>query len=156
MKRMHIHVAVDDLAKNIGFYSTLFGKAPTVEKPDYAKWMLDDPRVNFAISARGSKPGVDHLGIQVDSDDELESLRAQLDSAGHALLTQEATTCCYAQSNKHWVTDPQGIAWETYQTLASAPTFSSPEPAKAENNACCAPQPATIQFAARREDLKSK
>ena len=112
MKRMHIHVAVDDIAASISFYSQLFGTAPTLEKTDYAKWMLEDPRVNFAISSRGLKTGVDHLGIQVEQPEELEALRAQLDAAGHVMLTQEGTTCCYAQSNKHWVTDPQGIAWE--------------------------------------------
>lgn len=142
MKRMHIHVAVDDLAKNVAFYSQLFGAPPVVEKPDYAKWMLDDPRVNFAISSRGLKAGVDHLGIQVDAADELEALREQLDAAGHALLTQESTTCCYAQSNKHWVTDPQGIAWEQFHTLGNIPVFSEKTPAvePASASACCAPK----------------
>lgn len=147
MKRMHIHVAVDDLAANIRFYSDLFGVRPAVEKPDYAKWMIEDPRINFAISARGLKPGVDHLGIQVDAADELDALRTQLDTAGHALLTQEETTCCYARSDKHWVTDPQGIAWEAYHTLGEAPTYGESRPAAAASNeACCTPTTATIQL----------
>jgi catechol 2,3-dioxygenase-like lactoylglutathione lyase family enzyme len=153
MKRMHVHVAVDDLAANIKFYSELFGMQPAVEKPDYAKWMLDDPRVNFAISSRGLNLGVDHLGIQVDQPEELDALRAQLDAAGHTLLTQAGTTCCYAQSNKHWVTDPQGIAWETYHTLGESPTFGAANPATPANDAgaCCTPTPATIQFVRKRE-----
>ena len=152
MKRMHIHVAVDDIAASISFYSQLFGTAPTLEKTDYAKWMLEDPRVNFAISSRGLKTGVDHLGIQVEQPEELEALRAQLDAAGHVMLTQEGTTCCYAQSNKHWVTDPQGIAWEAYHTLADSPTFGESKPASsaADTGACCAPPSATIQLVRKR------
>lgn len=151
MKRMHIHVAVADLAQSVTFYKQLFGAEPTVLKPDYAKWMLDDPRVNFAISARGIPPGIDHLGIQTESDEELETLRGQLERAGMAMVSQQATTCCYAESNKHWVADPQGIAWETYHTLAEAPTFGSAD--RAENTACCAqvPQaaPQSVQFMPR-------
>lgn len=147
MKRLHIHVAVADLAQSIDFYSKLFGAAPTLCKPDYAKWMVDDPRVNFAISARGIEPGVDHLGIQVESDAELETLRGQLDAAGMSLVSQEATTCCYAESNKHWVADPQGIAWETYHTMGEATTFGqSPRETAETAGACCAPAAQTIQF----------
>ena len=145
MKRFHIHVAVDDLAANIRFYSTVFGATPTVNKPDYAKWMLDDPRINFAISARGRTAGVDHLGLQVDSDDELEALRAQLTRTDADLFTQQGATCCYAASNKHWITDPNGIAWESFHTLSSVPMFgvdeapTAPEQEQEQKQACCAP-----------------
>lgn len=136
MKRFHLHIAVNDLAANIGFYSQLFGAAPTVEKPDYAKWMLDDPRINFAISARGATPGIDHLGIQVESEDELAGLKARYDAAdAGAVTTETGGACCYAESNKHWLTDPQGIAWEGFHTLADIPTFS-----RVEANACCTPK----------------
>ncbi len=145
MKRFHVHVAVDDLAVNIRFYSTVFGQAPSVVQTDYAKWMLDDPRVNFAISARGAAPGLDHLGLQVDSDAELDVLRAQVTAADIAAVEQSGAACCYAASDKYWTTDPQGIAWETFHTLASIPTFGDagrPE-ANGETAACCAPAPAT-------------
>src|SRR5687768_1015479 len=115
MKRFHVHVAVDDLEANVRFYSTVFGAQPAVQKPDYAKWMLEDPRINFAISQRGAKTGVDHLGLQVDSDEELTALRAQVASAEIAALDQPHATCCYARSDKYWITDPQGVAWETYR-----------------------------------------
>jgi len=139
MKRMHIHVAVSDLGKSIGFYSNLFKAAPSVVEADYAKWMLDDPRVNFAISARGITPGLDHLGIQVESADELGEIRDRLDAAGETLLSQEATTCCYARSDKHWVTDPQGLAWETFHTLGSSPTYGTGREALKDSETCCAP-----------------
>ena len=151
MKRMHLHVAVDDLAQSIRFYSTLFGTLPAVEKPDYAKWMLDDPRVNFAISRRGVKPGLDHIGIQVESEAELDEIRQRLDAADLAMLTETGTTCCYAKSDKHWVQDPSGIAWETYHTLDSAPTFNgSTEGAGASGTACCAPTQEKVQFITRK------
>ena len=137
MKRFHVHVSVQDLAHSTRFYTTLFGTEPAVVKTDYAKWMLDDPRINFAISQRGATPGVDHLGIQVDSDQELASLEAQLKSADAAMATEANTTCCYANSDKYWVTDPQGIAWETFHTLGNAPTFGL-EPVNA-TAACCTP-----------------
>lgn len=140
MKRMHVHVSVGDLDKSIGFYSRLFDAEPSVVEPDYAKWMLDDPRVNFAISARGAAPGLDHLGIQVDSGDELGAIHERLKAAGESLVSQEATTCCYARSDKHWVTDPQGLAWETFHTLGSAPTFGGRRGAPDENQDCCAPE----------------
>ncbi len=123
MNRFHVHVAVADLDQSIGFYSTLFGSAPSVRKADYAKWMLDDPKINFAISTRSAQHGVDHLGFQVEDAEELQAMRARLVRSGSGVLDEEATTCCYAQSDKHWITDPQGIAWETFHTLASAPVY---------------------------------
>ncbi len=123
MKRFHVHVAVSDLDASIKFYSAMFATGPTVHKPDYAKWMLDDPRINFAISQRGLAPGVDHLGIQVDSDGALSELRQQVAAAEIEASEQNNAACCYAQSNKYWTTDPQGIAWETFHTLATIPTF---------------------------------
>ena len=151
MKRMHLHVAVDDLAQSIRFYSTLFGAVPAVEKPDYAKWMLDDPCVNFAISQRGVKPGLDHIGIQVESEAELDEIRQRLAAADLAMLTETGTTCCYAKSDKHWVQDPSGIAWETYRTLDSAPTFNgSTEGAGTSPTPCCAPAMEKVQFISRK------
>jgi catechol 2,3-dioxygenase-like lactoylglutathione lyase family enzyme len=148
MKRMHIHVAVSDLQQSVAFYSKLFDTQPSVVESDYAKWMLDDPRVNFAISARGISPGLDHLGIQVDSGDELQAIHDRLDAAGQTLISQEATTCCYARSDKHWVTDPQGLAWETFHTLGSAPVFGAAREATTGDEACCA-SPAVPSPAAR-------
>jgi len=141
MKRLHVHVAVDDLDRSIGFYSTLFACRPSVLKADYAKWMLDDPKVNFAISSRGASLGVDHLGIQVDSDSELRELATRLKTAGEATRDQEAATCCYAQSNKSWVEDPSGVHWETFFTFGDATNYGEDgAPEKASNNkaACCA------------------
>ncbi|MDP2248401.1 MAG: ArsI/CadI family heavy metal resistance metalloenzyme [Nitrosomonadales bacterium] len=149
MKRMHLHVSVDDINKSIGFYNSLFGATPTVSKPDYAKWMLDDPLVNFAISKRGATPGLDHIGIQVESDTELSEIKERLEKAELSLLTQEGTTCCYAKSDKHWVQDPSGIAWETYRTLDTAPTFNTQE-AVESNGACCAPAIQKVQFMSRK------
>lgn len=123
MKRFHIHVAVENLPDSVHFYSTLFGVEPTVLKTDYAKWMLDDPRINFAISARGDKPGVRHLGLEVETAEELADLHARLVKADTEVIQQEATACCYARSDKHWVQDPQGIAWESFRTLGSVPFF---------------------------------
>ena len=148
MKRFHVHVAVDDLEANVRFYSTLFGAAPTVIKPDYAKWMVEDPRINFAISKRGVKAGVDHLGFQVDSDAELKTLRAQVGAADIAAFDQPEATCCYARSDKYWTTDPQGIAWETYRTLGEAEMFGTDTSEAAEAGACCSPEPATVATAA--------
>lgn len=144
MKRMHLHVAVDNLEKSIAFYNSLFGAEPTTVKPDYAKWMLDDPSVNFAISSRGGKVGLDHIGIQAENDSELAEIKARLDRAEMEMVSQEGTTCCYAKSDKHWVQDPTGIAWETYNTLDSAPTFN--DEAEESISACCAPAPQTIQI----------
>ena len=139
MKRFHVHAHVEDLGKSIAFYSKMFGAEPTRVESDYAKWMLDDPRINFAISTRGGKPGVDHLGIQTDTDEELQELKARAEAADMALLDEGETTCCYARSDKYWVTDPQGIAWEQFRTLGSIPVFSEREPAAAaQASACCA------------------
>ena len=137
MKRLHVHVAVDDLEKSIKFYSSMFGEKPSKQKSDYAKWMLEDPRVNFAISARGAKAGLDHLGLQVDSSDELEQLREQMKAADMSLFGEGETTCCYAASDKSWVKDPSGIPWEAYHTMADAEIFSSTK--ADEGSACCAP-----------------
>ena len=138
MKRFHVHLHVDDLAKSVAFYSKLFAAEPARIEGDYAKWMLDDPRINFAISTRGASSGVDHLGFQTDDAEELAALKARAEAADMALLDEGETTCCYARSNKHWVTDPQGIAWEHFQTLANIPVFSDGPKAEA-SSACCAP-----------------
>jgi lactoylglutathione lyase len=140
MKRFHVHVHVEDLAKSIAFYSTMFAATPTRQEADYAKWMLDDPRINFAISTRGGKPGVDHLGFQTDSAEELAELKARASAADLALFDEGETTCCYASSEKHWITDPQGVAWEHFHTLGDIPVFTQREAAPAaEASACCAP-----------------
>ena len=127
MKRFHVHVAVSDLRQSIAFYSAMFGEQPDVVKPDYAKWMLEDPRINFAISDRGQTPGVNHLGMQADSDAELEAIHANLQKADAAVLAEKDAHCCYARSDKYWVTDPQGIAWESFRSLATIPLFGSTE-----------------------------
>lgn len=127
MKRLHVHIAVDDLDRSIGFYSTLFAVEPIIVEADYAKWMLDDPRVNFAISSRGGARGIDHLGIQVESDGELRELAGRLKAAGEETRDQEAATCCYAQSNKAWVNDPSGVRWETFFTFGSATQYGEDE-----------------------------
>jgi catechol 2,3-dioxygenase-like lactoylglutathione lyase family enzyme len=134
MKRFHVHVSVDDLDANVKFYSTVFGVPPTVVKPDYAKWMVDDPRINFAISKRGA-PGIDHLGVQVESEEELTALREQVAGAQIAALDQPDSACCYARSDKYWATDPQGIAWETFHTLESIPVYGDTD--RSQKSACC-------------------
>jgi catechol 2,3-dioxygenase-like lactoylglutathione lyase family enzyme len=123
MKRMHVHVSVEDLRQSIGFYCALFAAQPSVLKPDYAKWMLDDPRVNFAISTRGRAPGLDHLGIQVEDKLELNEVHARLHGAGGAMTEQGETTCCYAKSEKAWIDDPAGIAWETFLTSGESTDY---------------------------------
>ena len=140
MRRFHVHVHVDDLDRNIAFYSAMFGAEPTRREGDYAKWMLDDPRINFAISTRGSRTGVDHLGIQVDSAEELAALKAGARAADMALLDEGEVSCCYARSDKYWLTDPQGLAWEQFQTLEQIPMFGSAPQAAAEAPACCPPR----------------
>ena len=137
MKRLHVHVAVHDLQQSIRFYSALFAAQPAVKKDDYAKWMLDDPRVNFAISTRADKAGLDHLGIQAENGAELEDLGTRLAQADVAVTAQKGASCCYARSDKYWTIDPQGIAWESFHTLDSVPMYGSDvrETAKA---ACCA------------------
>lgn len=138
MKRMHIHVGVENLDQGVTFYSALFGTEPTTTKDDYAKWMLDDPRVNFAISTRGAATGVDHLGIQVDDESELDDLRERLKTADVSLFDEGETVCCYARSEKSWVQDPAGIAWETFKTMEQAEFFS--QVSADTDSACCAPQ----------------
>ena len=138
MKRFHVHLHVDNLDQSIAFYSRLFAAEPTRVEADYAKWMLGDPRVNFAISTRGAQAGIDHLGFQVDDADELADLKARATSADMALLDEGETTCCYARSEKHWVTDPQGIAWEHFHTLDNIPVFRE-APTAPSASACCAP-----------------
>jgi catechol 2,3-dioxygenase-like lactoylglutathione lyase family enzyme len=140
MKRFHVHAHVQDLQASIGFYSRLFGADPARVESDYAKWMLDDPRVNFAISTRGGAVGVDHLGIQADSADELAELKAR--AAALSPREQGEVSCCYARSDKHWITDPQGIAWEQFQTLADIPVFgitAGGKTVESTSNACCTP-----------------
>jgi catechol 2,3-dioxygenase-like lactoylglutathione lyase family enzyme len=130
MKRFHVHVHVTDLSRNIDFYSKMFGALPARVEADYAKWMLDDPAVNFAISTRGhGHTGVDHLGIQVDNDTDLLALKAQAKAADLSLIDEGATTCCYAKSDKHWLIDPQGLPWEHFQTLGTIPVFREGEAA---------------------------
>jgi catechol 2,3-dioxygenase-like lactoylglutathione lyase family enzyme len=137
MKRFHVHLHVDDLDRSIAFYNSLFDATPARTEADYAKWMLDDPPVNFAISTRGQGAGIDHLGIQTDNAEELQALRHRAQQADMALLDEGATTCCYARSEKHWVTDPQGVAWEHFHTLGNIPVFR--EAVSATGPACCAP-----------------
>ncbi len=141
MKRFHVHLHVSDLAASLAFYSKLFAAEPARVEADYAKWMLTDPPVNFAISTRGAQPGVDHFGIQVDNADDLATLKAQAQAADMALLDEGETTCCYARSDKYWVTDPQGVAWEQFHTLGDIPTFNAghSEPKQAPAQVCCAP-----------------
>jgi catechol-2,3-dioxygenase len=141
VKRLHVHVAVHDLSQSIRFYSALFATEPSVKKDDYAKWQLEDPRVNFAISTRAKRAGLDHLGIQTDNGDELEDLGTRLAQADVAVTSQKGASCCYAKSDKYWTLDPQGIAWESFHTLDSAPVYGEelrPREATAKA-ACCAP-----------------
>jgi catechol 2,3-dioxygenase-like lactoylglutathione lyase family enzyme len=144
MKRFHVHVSVEDLQANIRFYSSIFGAQPVVTKEDYAKWMIDDPRINFAISTRGHSTGVNHLGIQVDSDAELKAMKVNLIAAQAPVLEQQEASCCYAKSDKYWVTDPQGVAWETYHSLGGVPVFGEDSGTHPANDgkktaACCMP-----------------
>ena len=141
MKRLHVHVAVDDLERSIGFYSTLFGAEPAIQHADYAKWMLDDPRVNFAISARGARPGLDHLGIQVESRRELDQLVSALRNAEHKVVAEEDASCCYAKSDKGWARDPNGIRWETFFSFGQITEYGGTGPEVVERSApkpaCC-------------------
>ncbi len=144
MKRLHVHVAVANLAQSIGFYSSLFDAQPAVVKPDYAKWVLDDPRVNFAISTRGRHPALDHLGIQVESKDELHEVYARLRKAGGTVVEQGQTACCYAESEKSWIDDPAGIAWETFHTTGESIDYGDGSGERvarvAHEEPCCAPE----------------
>jgi catechol 2,3-dioxygenase-like lactoylglutathione lyase family enzyme len=157
MKRLHVHISVDNLADSIRFYSAMFAVEPSVAKPDHAKWQLDDPRMNFAISQRGAKVGLDHLGIQVESDTELSEMQARLDALQPGVEKEEDVQCCYAKSDKYWLTDPSGIAWETFHSLEAVPVFGAPsestkvrasritvdipvvQATKPVETACCAP-----------------
>ena len=156
MKRMHLHVGVEDIEQSIKFYSTLFGAEPTVRKPDYVKWMIEDPRVNFAITPTShTAKGVEHIGIQVETTEELAEVHERLKSAGRPVLEEGATTCCYAKSEKNWITDPDGVIWETFLTNGEAITYGNKLPdelamtalanlnrleaANASATSCCAP-----------------
>ena len=150
MKRFHVHVAVDDLSESVRFYSTLFGAQPSVREVDYAKWMLDDPKVNFAISSRGRDVGVNHLGFQVDSAAELSGMKTQLEAADRSLVEQAAVACCYARSDKYWVTDPSGIAWETFHSLGSVPVYGEADRVDASESGCCIPSQDQSQAACCR------
>ena len=136
MKRLHVNVGVKDLKRSVRFYSSLFGADPTVVKDDYAKWMLDDPRVNFAITTRGKRKGIDHLGIQVDDRADLAEVYNRLKAAAAPLVDQGAVTCCYARSEKNWSYDPEGIAWETFVTTGESTVYGS-EGGEAGDHACC-------------------
>lgn len=148
MKRLHVHVSVGNLDQSIGFYSALFAAKPSIVKADYAKWMLEDPRVNFAISSRGNAPGLDHLGIQVENGDELQEVYGRLRQADGNVLEVGATTCCYAKSEKSWIDDPTGISWETFLTSGESTVYGdsskeeSGEARIAHTKSCCAPSPA--------------
>ena len=141
MKRFHVHVAVKDLAESVRFYSTLFAAEPTVLKSDYAKWMLEDPCVNFAISTRRQTVGIDHLGIQVEDDIELKEVAGRLEQAGRPVLKQGETVCCYARSDKTWIIDPQSLPWETFYTLGEAPAYGEDRQNETlgRETACCMP-----------------
>ncbi len=149
MKRLHVHVSVEDIPHSVRFYSALFAAKPTVIKPDYAKWMLDDPRVNFAISTRGRQPGLDHLGIQAENTDELHDVYARLREAGGSIIEQGQTTCCYAKSEKSWIDDPAGISWETFHTTGESTVYgdgtgeNDARIAHEKASACCAMQQTT-------------
>jgi catechol 2,3-dioxygenase-like lactoylglutathione lyase family enzyme len=140
MKRMHVHLGVADLEHSVRFYCALFGAEPSVRHADYAKWQLEDPRVNFAISTRGKAPGLDHLGIQVESKEELKEMEDRLAAAELPALAQTGAACCYAKSDKHWTLDPQGVAWESFHTLGQIPVFGADTATSARQaSACCAP-----------------
>lgn len=151
MKRFHVHLAVESIEQSIGFYTSLLGSKPAVQKADYAKWMLDDPRINFAISARGRTPGIDHLGIQAENQDELSEVSARLKAADTPVFDEGATTCCYAKSEKAWVVDPQGIAWETFLTTGEATQYGDENEVTTgipmhKQAACCAPEVVKVEL----------
>jgi catechol 2,3-dioxygenase-like lactoylglutathione lyase family enzyme len=146
MKRFHVHVSVSDLDQSIRFYSTLFGQTPTVEKPDYAKWMMEDPRVNFAISKRREQTGIEHLGIQAESMDELIELTTRLRTAEIGVQDEMAATCCYAKSDKGWVNDPDNIVWESFYTSGESTTYSDPTTEASDASACCTPVLAPVSL----------
>lgn len=144
MKRLHVNVSVDDLAHSIRFYNTLFAAEPAVIKSDYAKWMLDDPRVYFAISTRGAERGLDHFGIQVETQDELQDVYGRLREADRPVLEEGATSCCYAKSEMAWVGDPQGLSWEVFLTTGESTVYGDNidlGPIRVASSACCGPKP---------------
>ena len=145
MNRFHVHLNVSDLAASVRFYSELFAAQPTILKTDYAKWMLEDPRVNFAISNTGRTPGIDHLGFQVESPEALSAIGERLDAAGGAVVPEEATICCYAQSDKLWTEDPQGTRWETFRTVGEATTYYAGDAPCATDGAACSPNVQSMQ-----------
>ena len=148
MKRMHVNLSVENLDASIAFYNSLFDCEPSVVKSDYAKWMLDDPRVNFAITTRGTRKGIDHLGIQVDDDAELDEVFGRLQTAGAGgarVIEEGATTCCYAESEKSWIFDPEGIAWEAFLTRGESPVYGSDLVKGQDLSACCTPTPAKAE-----------
>ncbi|MHB1286881.1 MAG: ArsI/CadI family heavy metal resistance metalloenzyme [Leptospirales bacterium] len=139
MKRFHLHLAVENLEESVAFYSGLLGVLPSVKKEDYAKWMLDDPKINLAISRRGHLPGLDHLGIQVDSEEELAEVNGRMGRANLPVAEQSGASCCYSRSDKYWTVDPQGIAWEAFHTLSDIPVFGERESQEGDGSACCVP-----------------
>ena len=154
MKRFHVHVGVRNLDESIRFYSGLFGSEPTVRKPDYAKWMVDDPRINFAISQRNAKFGVNHLGLQVDESQELPAIKERFAAADQASVVDEVgVTCCYAKSDKHWVTDPQGVAWEGWHSLGQVEIYDAAsevvQAAAVNQSGCGAPAATTSELTQR-------
>jgi catechol 2,3-dioxygenase-like lactoylglutathione lyase family enzyme len=138
MARMHIHISVDDLDRSIDFYSTIFGTKPTTQKTDYAKWLLDNPSINFAISSRGFKPGIEHIGIQAENEDEMSDIRSRLEQGAIETFDDGQTVCCYAESDKSWIRDPSGIPWETYFTMKEAQFFSEHD-TEPSGGSCCSP-----------------
>lgn len=145
MNRFHVHLNVADLAGSIRFYTQLFAAPPSVLRPDYAKWMLEDPRINFAISSTGRAPGVDHLGLQVDSADELDALGSRLDAAGGSVVPEDGAVCCYARSDKLWTEDPQGTRWETFHTVGEATTYHAADAACVTDGTTCSPHARAVR-----------
>jgi catechol 2,3-dioxygenase-like lactoylglutathione lyase family enzyme len=169
MKRLHVHVSVNDLDQSVRFYSTLFAAEPSVTKPDYAKWMLDDPRVNFAISARGGVPGLDHLGIQVETQDELQEVYSRLQNADRPVIEEGSTICCYAESEKAWIADPQGLSWETFLASGESVVYGDGTdlgairtasgghaPRAAAAGACCTPKTPQEACCAPKSELAAE
>lgn len=153
MKRFHVHVGVADIPSAVAFYSRLFDAEPAVVETDYAKWMLEEPRINFAISTRAGKTGLDHLGFQADSEEELEVLHQRVEAAAGPVVEQKGTACCYAESDKYWTMDPAGIAWESFHTLGRVPVFGAEK--AADGSACCAPMPAQVSLAHLKKNFSN-
>jgi len=150
MKRFHVHIGVTDLASAITFYSRLFGMEPAIVETDYAKWMLEEPRLNFAISTRSGKSGLDHLGFQAESEEELNVLHQRVEAAKGQVIEQKGAACCYAESDKYWTVDPVGIAWESFYTLGRVPVFGEQA---VEGSACCAPMQTQVSFAQLQQNM---